>query len=260
MPKSKSENSRAQTWSADSYEKNARFVSDLGGQVLEWLAPKSGERILDLGCGDGALTEKIADAGAAVLGVDTSEELLAAAAARGLDVAEMDGEALAFEDEFDAVFSNAALHWMTRPEKVVAGVAKALKTGGRFVGEFGGHGNVAAVVTAMRAIGKAHGGDPAIAGPWFYPTDHEYREMLEKAGFSVKRIGLFPRPTPLPTGMKGWLITFRKPFFDQFGDTERAKVLDEVEDVLRPSLCDTAGNWTADYVRLRFEARLESKT
>jgi SAM-dependent methyltransferase len=244
-----------QVWAADSYDRNARFVSDLGGEILSWLAPKAGERILDLGCGDGALTEKLAASGASVLGVDTSASLLEAARARGLDVREADGHALPFDHQFDAVFSNAALHWMTQPEKVIDGIRRALKPGGRFVAEFGGHGNVAAIVTAMRAAARAFDGDSGLAGPWFYPTDREYAGMLEAAGFTVRRAGLFPRPTPLPTGIEGWLGTFRGVFFDQFGE-KRDAVLAYVADILRPSLCDRSGQWHADYVRLRVEAVL----
>lgn len=242
-----------QVWSADSYDRNARFVSDLAGEALSWLAPKAGERILDLGCGDGAVTVKLRDSGAEVVGVDMSASLLAAARARGLDVREADGHALPFNAEFDAVFSNAALHWMTQPEKVIDGVKRALKPGGRFVAEFGGHGNVAAIVTAMRAAALAFDGDGALAGPWFYPTDREYAAMLEGAGFEVRRIGLYPRPTPLRTGLEGWLGTFRGVFFDQFGE-KREAVLAYVAGLLRPSLCDKAGQWHADYVRLRVEA------
>ncbi len=244
-----------QVWSAETYEKNARFVSDLGAAVLEWLSPRAGERILDVGCGDGALTRRLMDAGADVVGVDASESFLDAAREAGIDAREMDGHALAFDKEFDAVFSNAALHWMTRPEEVISGVVRALKPKGRFVAEFGGHGNVAAIVTAMRAVARARGGDETIAGPWFYPTPDEYRGMLEAQGFDVKRIGLFPRPTPLPTGMPGWLMTFRGPFFEQFGSATDAALNDTV-DLLRSQLCDRSGNWTADYVRLRVEAHL----
>jgi SAM-dependent methyltransferase len=244
-----------QTWSAEGYDRHARFVSDLGETVLNWLAPQAGERILDLGCGDGALTLRLMEAGATVVGVDTAESFLQASRAAGIDARHHDAHALPFKQEFDAVFSNAALHWMTRPRLVVEGIAQALKPGGRFVAEFGGHGNVAAVVTAMRAVARARRADEAIAGPWFYPTADEYAALLEVCGFTVARIGLYPRPTPLPTGMAGWLLTMRRPFFEQFGDDMDA-VLEEVCDILKPSLCDQLGNWTADYVRLRVEASL----
>ena len=245
--------SSKQTWSADSYSTHGRFVADLAGAVFDWLAPQAGEKILDLGCGDGALTLKLADAGADVLGVDMSDDLLSAARARGLTVQNGDGHTLGFSAQFDAVFSNAALHWMSQPEKVIDGISRALKPGGRFVAEFGGHGNVAAIVTAMRAVGARRSGDETLAGPWFFPSPEVYADMLRDAGLEVRRIGLFPRPTPLKTGMKEWLKLFRKPFFAQFGDQADA-VLDEVEQLLRPSLCDARGNWTADYVRIRVEA------
>ncbi|MEZ5774235.1 MAG: methyltransferase domain-containing protein [Hyphomicrobiaceae bacterium] len=244
-----------QTWDAGRYDRNARFVSDLGGDVLALLDPRPGERILDLGCGDGALTERLVAAGASVLGVDVSEAMLAAARGRGLDVVAGDARTLPFEAEFDAVFSNAVLHWVTDPDKAAARMRAALKPGGRLVAEFGGHGNIAAIVTALRAAARIHGGDARLVSPWFYPTPAEYRAILEKAGFEVMRIGLHPRPTPLPTGIEGWLMTFRKPFFDQFGEDGRAEVLKLVVDLLAPSLRDAAGNWTADYVRLRVAAR-----
>jgi trans-aconitate methyltransferase len=245
--------SQRQVWSAETYARHARFVSDLAGPVLEWLAPQAGERVLDLGCGDGVLTAELARRGVSVLGIDISESLLNAAAERGVETRHMDGQNLPFDGEFDAVFSNAALHWMSNGSAVIEGVFRALKPGGRFVAEFGGHGNVAAVTTAMRATAWRRGGDAALAGPWFFPSVAVYREMLEERGFRVVRIGLFPRPTPLASGMIAWLRVFRRPFFAQFGADEDV-VLSEVEELLAPSLRDAKGNWTADYVRLRVEA------
>lgn len=244
-----------QKWAAEDYGQTARFVADLAGGVFAWLDPKAGERILDLGCGDGALTADLVSAGASVLGVDGSESMVEAAIARGLDARLGDGQALEFNNEFDAVFSNAALHWMRDADAVISGVKQALKPGGRFVAEFGGHGNVAAIVTAMRAVAQRRGGDENIAAPWFFPTPDEYRERLEAQGFTVKRIDLFPRPTLVTAGMQAWLKTFRTPFFTQYGADQDA-VLEEVTALLAPVLCDTKGNWTADYVRLRVEAAL----
>ncbi len=245
---------RAQTWTASGYDANARFVSDYGAEVLGWLAPQPGERILDLGCGDGALSARIVQAGAQVVGVDTSEDLLRAARERGIDARFMDGEALGFEAEFDAVFSNAALHWMRDAGAVIAGVMRALKPGGRFVAEFGGHGNVAACVTAMRAAADKFGGDSALAGPWFFPTPEAYGARLEQEGFAVERIVLAARPTPLPTGMEGWLMTFRPAFFAQFG-ARKDEVVAYVTGLLEPVLRTPDGQWFADYMRLRVVAQ-----
>ena len=245
-----------QTWDAATYASNARFVADLAAPLVALLAPRPGERILDLGCGDGALTAQIAASGADVVACDASPELLAAAAALGLDTRLADGQALPFDAEFDAVFTNAALHWMPRPADVVAGVARALKPGGRFVGEFGGHGNIAAIVTALVAVLDRRGVDGAAAKPWYNPTAAEYRALLERHGFAVDAIDLFYRPTPLPTGIAGWLATFAEPFTRHLPGPDRAPALLEAERLLIPALRDATGLWIADYVRLRFAARL----
>lgn len=243
-----------QRWSASDYARNGRFVQELAGPIFGMLAAKPGERILDLGCGDGALTAEIKALGADVLGVDLSDELLAVARMKGLPVRKLDGHALDFVSEFDAVFSNAALHWMRKPNLVIAGVARSLRPRGRFIGELGGHGNVAAIATAIRAVGALRGGDPAVTAPWFFPTPEEYGRLLAEGGFTVKEIALVPRPTLLKTGMEGWLRTFGRSFFDQFQEPERSEVVAEVLELLRPSLCDTDGRWTADHMRLRFHA------
>lgn len=158
-----------QVWQAEDYDKNARFVSDLAGAVLDWLDPQYGETSLGLGCVDGALTKKIADLGCSVVGVDSSDNFVAAASTQGLDVRLMNGEALEFDGEFDAVFLNAALHWMTNAEAVISGVSRALKPSGRFVAEFGEHGDVAAIITAMYAVAERRVGDAGSTLEWFSP-------------------------------------------------------------------------------------------
>ena len=244
--------SNPQRWNAEGYARNAAFVPALGAPLVDRLNPQPGERILDVGCGDGTLTEQIAARGAAVVGVDASAEMVAAAQKRGLDARLVDAQRLPFVDEFDAAFSNAVLHWIPDADAVVAGVNRALKKGGRFVGEFGGHTNVAAIMTALRAVLPKYG----ITAPsgWYYPTPREYGERLQKHGFVVDDIALVPRPTPLPTGMDGWLETFRGTILNQLDADARQRAKAELIELLRPSLCDELGNWTADYVRLRFAA------
>jgi trans-aconitate methyltransferase len=246
----------AQEWNADRYAHNAHFVPALGQPVVQLLKPLAGEDILDLGCGDGVLTEQIASAGAKVLGVDASAEMIAAAKQRGLDAHVMDGLNLNFDSRFDAVFSNAALHWMkSDPDKVIAGVWRALKPGGRFVGEMGGHGCVAAIIVAMLTALQRRGVDTKGILPWYFPTVDDYRARLERVGFVVDYIELIPRPTPLPTAMTGWMETFAEPLFGRLPKEQRAAARDEAIELVRPVLCDEQGRWTADYIRLRFATR-----
>jgi len=248
---------RRQEWNSISYAENARFVSDLGQPVLELLNPRPGEHILDLGCGDGDLTKKIVLRGAQVVGVDSSLDMVQAARARGIDARLVSAYRLEFDSQFDAVFSNAALHWMKRtPDTVLCGVRRALKPDGRFVGEMGGHGCVAAITVALCATLESY----AVKNvrrliPWYFPTCEEYRGRLERAGFEVQSMELIPRPTPLPTGMRGWLETFAIPLMRVLPREKQSRFLNEVTERLRPALCDSKKRWTADYVRLRFLAR-----
>lgn len=244
-------------WDPTAYATHAAFVPALGASVLELLAPKAGERILDLGCGDGVLTEKLQAVGAHVVAIDADPAMVEVAVARGIDARLMDGHALTFESEFDAVFTNAALHWMPQPARVAAGVFRALKPGGRYVGELGGQGNIAAIRTAVRAALLHRGYAPPARDLQWYPGPTEFRAVHEGAGFAVEQADLLYRPTRLPTGMAAWLSTFRTGSFEDAGvpSPQRASVVADIVELLRPVLSDEEGIWTADYVRLRFTAR-----
>jgi SAM-dependent methyltransferase len=243
-----------QTWDPERYARNARFVADLGAPVVDLLAPRAGERILDLGCGDGVLTAKLASLGCHVIGVDASEPQINAARKLGLDARVMNGEALHFDGEFDAVFSNAALHWMSNPAQVIAGVRRALKPHGRFVAEFGGHGCVAKIRKALVEGLNRRGANGEAASLWYFPTVEDYSQQLTHGGFVVNYIALISRPTLLPGDVTGWLETFAESFTTALPPAERPSYIAEVREALRPELCDREGKWTADYVRLRFAA------
>ena len=244
-----------QTWNPSFYAGNGRFVALLAHSLLADLEPQPGERILDLGCGDGFFTQQLAESGATVVGVDASEQMVAAAAERGVDARCISGEVLPFDREFDAVFSNAALHWMSDQDAVLAGVFHALKPGGRFVAECGGQGNIAAIRVALLAVLTARG-IPAqrIENNCFFGPE-EYQARLQAQGFVVESITLIPRPTPLPSGMADWLHTFRSSVLEELPEADRPAAVAQVVSLLKPVLCDDQGKWTADYVRLRFRAR-----
>jgi trans-aconitate methyltransferase len=244
-------------WNAEDYKKNAAFVPALGAPVVALLAPKPGEHILDLGCGDGVLTETLVAAGAVVVGIDASSEMIAAARARGLDAHVMDGQALVFGPEFDAAFSNAALHWMLDAPAVAKGVFAALKPGGRFVGEMGGQGNIAALRAALHAELRARGYRTDDRDPQWYAAPDEFVAIYEAAGFTDIAATLIPRPTLLPAGVADWVRTFRTGFLDAAGvpEAERGDVALAVERRLETAFRQPDGSWLADYVRLRFSMR-----
>ncbi len=240
-------------WDARLYGEHGRFVGELGAPVVALLAPRQGEDILDIGCGDGFLSRRIADAGARVVGIDASPDMVAAARAAGIDAHVADAQRLAYQAAFDAAFSNAALHWMPDLDAVFRGVHAALRPGGRLVAEMGGHGNVAAVATAIRAVLQHHG-LPAPAQPWTFPSVEDLRHRLEAAGFRVTQAELIPRPTPLATGIRPWLKNFANHLLAGAPEAEREALEAEIEALLAPVLRDGRGNWSADYVRLRFAA------
>jgi SAM-dependent methyltransferase len=241
-------------WDPERYAREARFVADFGQALLPLVAPQPDERILDIGCGDGVLTQELALSGCRVVGVDASPLQVEAARRRGVTALVCDGHSLQFDREFDAAFSNAALHWMRRPDDVLAGIARALKPGGRFVAEFGGHGNVATICGAMRDALQRRGHSYESLNPWYFPSADEYRAKLIRAGFDVPWLNSFARPTPLPGDILGWLETFAQSFTIGWSPEERTNLFSDVRDACRAQLCDADGRWTADYVRLRFVA------
>jgi trans-aconitate methyltransferase len=246
-------------WDSRLYDESFRIITQLGAGVVELLAPRPGERIVDVGCGTGALTAQIAAAGAEIVGIDASEAMVARA--RELypqlrfEVAK--GEEFTLEYPVDAVFSSAALHWMSPPEAVAASVARALKPGGRFVAEMGGRGNISTIVGAIYQV-LAEEGIPRerVRNPWYFPSIGEYASLLERAGFEVVLMQLFDRPTPLddcPNGVADWLRMFGGDFLAAVPATRREHFQERVNELTRP-LLERAGRWVADYRRLRFMA------
>jgi len=249
----------ASRWSPADYARNAAFVPALGDAVLHLLAPRPGELILDLGCGDGVLTERIAAAGANVIGLDSSPEMVEAARARGIDAFVADAEAMDAErfGQFDAIFSNAALHWMLDADAVASNVFKALKDGGRFVGEMGGEGNLAILRRALRDILTERGYAMPERDPAWYASVDDFTRLYCVAGFSEVRAELLPRPTPLPGGVADWVRTFRAGVMDvaMVPEWERHEIAAAVEARVAPALRQADGSFCADYMRLRFSMR-----
>jgi SAM-dependent methyltransferase len=253
----------ASVWSPTDYASNAAFVPKLGAAALALLDPKPGELIVDLGCGDGALTLQIMASGARAIGLDASPAMVEAARARGVDAFVADAQALDLDNQaarfgqFDAAFSNAALHWMLDPDAVASGVFGVLKPGGRFAGELGGDGNLAALRGALRAELAARGYAVPAEDPQWYPSPEEFTRLYACAGFAGIEARLIPRPTPLPAGVAGWVLTFRAGMMDVAGvpASERPAVAAAVEQRLQPTLQQPDGGWLADYVRLRFKMR-----
>ncbi len=242
------------TWDPERYARHAAFVPELGRGLLAWLDARPGERILDLGCGGGVLSLEIAAQRARVIGLDASEAQARAALAGGVIAFVGRGETLALARPLDAVFSNAALHWMKQPDAVLERVAGALRPGGRFVAELGARGNVASVHAALREAVSRRGLDPESVDPWYFPSADEYRAKLVAHGFQVSRLEVSERPTPLPGDLREWLLTFGQSFLAAVGPQEQERFLGEVRDAARPRLQTADGSWSADYVRLRFRA------
>ncbi len=236
-------------WDAADYARVGAFVAELGGAALDLLDPRPGERILDVGCGEGTLTRKIVDRGATVLGVDASPEMVAAARAKGIDALLLPAEDMQFFAEFDAAFSNATLHWVLHKEQAARAIFRALKAGGRFAGEMGGEGNIARLQQVVDEEMILRGYAPPLEAHNWYPAPEEFAAVYEEAGFREIDARLIERPTPLAHGVAAWVTTFRKGWLD------RAGVPDEERSDLAACVAERFGSDVADYVRLRFIMR-----
>lgn len=248
-----------QSWNTTLYQDKHAFVWQYGESLLELLAPKPGERILDLGCGTGQLTEKIAQSGAKVQGIDSSPAMISQAKENypQLQFTVADARHFQINQPFDAVFSNAVLHWIKQPDAVISCIRQALKPGGRFVAEFGGKGNVKAIVQALYIALKEIGClEPEVLNPWYYPSIGDYVMRLEQQGFDVTYAVLFDRPTPLDggdAGMKNWIEMFGNGFLGGLSEEMRSQLFHTVEKHLYPTLYRN-NTWIADYRRIRVVA------
>lgn len=240
------------SWDAKQYQDRHSYVFEYGRTLLDLLAPQAGETILDLGCGSGQLTAAIAASGASVIGLDSSPEMLAQARANYPDLNFRLGDAanFSFAHPFDAVFSNAALHWVKESAAAARCIARGLKRGGRFVAEFGGHGNIQPVVDALRQVLGPR------ESPWYYPTIGEYAAVLERHGLEVREAWLIDRPTKVDgeDGMEDWLSVFARHFIRHMPPDEGRAALHAVAEKLRPAKFHD-GAWTVDYRRLRVIAQ-----
>ncbi len=244
------------TWNTDLYENKHAFVWQYGEELLKLLNPQPGESILDLGCGTGQLTAKIAETAAEVRGIDSAPAMIEKAKQNYPHLHFDTGDATNFrvEQPLDAVFSNAVLHWVKAADRAIASIHQALKPGGRFVAEFGGKGNVKAIAQALSHAVEAIG-SPTL-NPWYFPSIAEYSTLLEQQGFDVIYAALLARPTPLADGEAGlanWIQMFASAFLTELSVEQQIQVIHNVEEYLKPTLYQQ-GTWTADYRRIRIFA------
>jgi trans-aconitate methyltransferase len=246
-------------WNPELYQASHSFVWKFGRDLLALLAPQPGEHILDVGCGTGQLTGEMSRSGAQVTGIDSAASMIAQARQNFPDLRfeHVSVTAMPYREEFDAVFSNATLHWVRDAEAAANSISRALKPGGRFVAEFGGRGNTDALLEAVyQELDLLGVGDPRALNPWYYPAIGEYATVLDRAGLEVTFAALFDRPTPLEDGenaLANWLAMFGTCFTDALAPELREPFVRRVEESAAPRLRPD-GVWTVDYRRLRIRA------
>lgn len=240
-------------WNAQKYNKHADFVSKLGTTVVTLLKPQKDERILDLGCGEGTLALEIQEFKSKVIAVDLSAEMVEMAKQKKIEAYVMGATELKFENEFDAVFSNAVLHWVKDAPLAIQGVHKSLKQNGRFVAEFGGYENIKALTDAMQEIFDKHPEYGEFLNPWYFPKEIEYKKLLESNGFKVEFIKTIQRPTPIDD-IYNWLTVFANGIISNLSNEQQTNFKNEVREILKTKIYTEKNGWVADYVRLRFKA------
>lgn len=242
-------------WNANLYDQKHSFVSKYGSNLIDLLAPKQGEKILDLGCGTGDLAKKLDDVGVNVVGVDKSQNMVAQALSKypHIHFKVRDAASLGYNREFDAVFSNATIHWIKQPEQALNSIYQCLKPGGRFVAEFGGKGNVQIITDEIIQQLKQAGIDYRMEQfPWYYPSIGEYTSLMEEIGFRVIFAEHFDRPTPLDgeNGLRNWIEMFGCQMFAGIDKDKIDGIITKVETNLKEILYKN-GLWAADYKRIR---------
>lgn len=242
-------------WNASLYDEQHAFVSNYGGDLIQLLQPKQGEKVLDLGSGTGDLANTLYELKTDVVGIDHSENMVKQAQQKypHIPFYVMDATKLTYDNEFDAVFSNATLHWIKTPEAVLQSIYKSLKPDGRIVVEFGGAGNVETITTELiQHIQQAGISFTDAQFPWYFPTVGEYTTLLESVGFYVSYAHHFSRPTKLSgeNGMRNWLDMFSPSLFEHVDSDVKDAIFNTTIDHLRPKLYDNE-SWYADYKRIR---------
>jgi len=240
-------------WNADKYNKHADFVSNLATPVVDLLNPIENEKILDLGCGDGTLAVEIEKFNTKVIAVDLSQSMVEKTKEKNIEAYVMSATELNFNNEFDAVFSNAVLHWVKDSQIAINKINTSLKNNGRFIAEFGGYGNIKFLTDAMQKVFNNHQEYGTFNNPWYFPSDKNYKKLLENNGFKVEYIELIPRPTSIDD-ISNWLDIFANGIVSHLTNEQQLNFKQEVREILKPKIYTEKNGWVADYVRLRFKA------